>query len=372
MPRNVSMLLISALACWLTAMAESGQASAGEASRLAAAGLESAARYSESHGGQATVVLSGGQTIFEHYAYGGSVGQPLGLSSGSKSFVGIAAIAAVQDGLIRLDDRAADAISQWNDDPLKRLITYRQLLNMTSGLSRTTTGQGPTAPAWNEQADKPMAAKPGARFEYGAFQQNVFALALEHKLDGESFEDYLQRRILDPLEIKVEWRLRCSDGRPWTGGGAFMTARDWATFGEFVRRQGNSSGKQIIDAKRFPECFRGTAENPAYGLTWWLKSPVRAELVSQIPLLSEEWAAVANCDWLPGDLVAAFGGGKQRLYVIPSMKLVIVRLGSNSHGFSEVEFLSRLLRGGRAADPTPSKSEALPAAVTNTISVPAH
>lgn len=48
---------------------------------------------------------------------------------------------------------------------------------------------------------------------------------------------------------------------------------------------------------------------------------------------------------LPGDLAAAFGGGKQRMYLIPSLQLVVVRLGTNSQGFSDVEFLSLLLRG---------------------------
>jgi hypothetical protein len=52
---------------------------------------------------------------------------------------------------------------------------------------------------------------------------------------------------------------------------------------------------------------------------------------------------VANATWLPTDLVAACGAGKQRLYVIPSLKLVIVRQGSLSRGFSDIEFLGRLL-----------------------------
>jgi hypothetical protein len=76
---------------------------------------------------------------------------------------------------------------------------------------------------------------------------------------------------------------------------------------------------------------------------------VREDLIRAIPLLSEEWSEVANADWLPTDLVTAFGGGKQRIYVIPPLKLVVVRLGSNSDGFSDAEFLSLLLRGRSVA-----------------------
>lgn len=56
-----------------------------------------------------------------------------------------------------------------------------------------------------------------------------------------------------------------------------MTAKDWATFGEFIRRNGDWNGVQVIDKQLLTECFRGTEQNPAYGLTWWLKEPITAE-----------------------------------------------------------------------------------------------
>jgi len=56
---------------------------------------------------------------------------------------------------------------------------------------------------------------------------------------------------------------------------------------------------------------------------------------------------IVKCAWLPEDLFMAAGAGKQRLYVIPSLQLVIVRQGDlrASRGFSDAEFLDRLLRG---------------------------
>jgi CubicO group peptidase (beta-lactamase class C family) len=185
-------------------------------------------------------------------------------------------------------------------------------------------------------ADKPMAGEPGERFKYGAYQLNVFAYALERKLGREKFEEYLKRRILDPLGLQLEWRMWCADGRPWVGGGGYMQARQWAAFGDFVRRGGNWNGKQIIDEKLLAECFRGSPQNPAYGLTWWLKKPAHD--------LSNEWEEVANADWVPSDLAAAIGGGKQRMYVIPSPRLVVVRQGNGTGDFSDIEFLSLLLR----------------------------
>ena len=125
-----------------------------------------------------------------------------------------------------------------------------------------------------------------------------------------------------------------------------MTSRDWATFGEFVRLRGKRGEKQIVNADLVSDCFVGTEQNPTYGQTWWLKKPVSPELQNKNSILSSEWAEVANADWVPQDLVAALGAGKQRLYIIPSLKLVIVRQASLPNTkFSDTEFLSLLLRG---------------------------
>jgi len=313
------------------------------------AALKAAADYSKAQKGQTCVVMFDGKVVFEQYDAGGAADKVQMLASGSKSFVGLAAVAAVQDKLLNLDDPVSESITEWKDDPKKAKITYRQLLTLTSGLTPGERGNAVKAPAWKDIAGKPMTGKPGEQFEYGAYHLNTFAYALERKLGKETFEEYLKRRILDPIGIKVEWRFKCDDKHPQVGGGAFVTAKDWAKFGELVRQGGKWDGKEVVDAKLLAECFQGTPLNPAYGLTWWLKKEVTAEHRKKIPILSREWGDVANADWLPADLVAACGAGKQRLYVIPSLKLVIVRQGSLSQGFSDIEFLSLLLRGKSAS-----------------------
>ena len=315
----------------------------------AAARMKAAADYSKSERGLAVVVLYDGKRVFEQYDNGGAADRPQMLASGSKSFVGLAAVAAAQDQVLNLDDPASESITEWKDDPKKAKITYRQLLTLTSGLTPGERGNAVKAPAWKDIAGKPMSGKPGEQFEYGAYHLNTFAYALERKLGKETFEEYLKRRVLDPIGIKVEWRFKCDDKHPQVGGGAFVTAKDWAKFGELVRMGGKWDGKEVVDAKLLAECFQGTPLNPAYGLTWWLKKKVTVEHRKKIPILSREWGDVANADWLPADLVAACGAGKQRLYVIPSLKLVIVRQGSLSQGFSDIEFLSLLLRGKSAS-----------------------
>lgn len=304
--------------------------------------LTAAAEYSESHNGQTMVVLHNGNIVLERYANGGAAGTRQLLASGSKSFAGIAAACALHDGLLKLDDGASESLIEWQADSGKSQITYRQLLTLTSGLTPGEVRRAVRGPAWDEIVALPLVSAPGEKFDYGAYQLNAFALALERKLNGETFEDYLKRRVFDPLEVTVEWRFRCADGHPQVGGGAFMTARDWATFGEFVRLGGTWKGQELIGAESLAECFKGTEQNPAYGLAWWLKEPVSRRTLWSIPLLRREWSGVLADDSIPVDLVAACGAGKQRLYVIPSRQLVIVRQGElrgEGPTFEDAEFL---------------------------------
>jgi dienelactone hydrolase len=131
-----------------------------------------------------------------------------------------------------------------------------------------------------------------------------------------------------------------------------MTARDWARFGEFMRLGGVWEGKQLIRDDLLAECQQGTKQNPAYGLTWWLRKPVPEAIVQRVPILQRDMGDIVKSDWLPDDLFMAAGAGKQRLYVISSQQLVIVRQGSlsASRSFSDAEFLARLLRSAEASE----------------------
>src|SRR6058998_4381325 len=86
-----------------------------------------AAKYSESKRGVSMLVIQNGRTVFEHYANGGSATGRWPIFSGTKSFWGIAALAAVRDGFFKLDDPVSDMIAEWKSDPRKSQITIRQL-----------------------------------------------------------------------------------------------------------------------------------------------------------------------------------------------------------------------------------------------------
>src|SRR5437762_12838038 len=144
---------------------------------IKASDCASAAKYSESRRGTAVLVMQNGRTIFEHYANGGSATRRWPIFSGTKSFWGIAALAAVHDGMFRLDDPVSDTITEWKSDPRKSQITIRQLLSQTDGIEGTSHLQRSTIRDRNAMAIAlPSATEPGSAFIYGPSHLQIFSV----------------------------------------------------------------------------------------------------------------------------------------------------------------------------------------------------
>jgi CubicO group peptidase (beta-lactamase class C family) len=310
-----------------------------------------AAAYNAANRGISLVVMRGGRIEFEDYPNGGAADRPHETASGTKSFTGIMAAAAVQDGLLTLDEPAARTLSEWRDDPAKGRITIRHILSLTSGLeTRRARGNLLT---YEESIAMPIVADPGARFAYGGDPFQLFGAILTRKLGPEDPVAYLQRRVLGPAGVQIgSWR-RGRDDMPTLGSGARLTARNWAAYGEFVRGGGRVGGRPIVDPDALAANFAGSAANPAYGLGWWLNRPMPDTQRNAIPQLRHATDVAPDPAIFPDDLVLAAGAGKQRLYISRSEGLVVVRqatgiLGAldreGQSGFSDAEFW-RLLRG---------------------------
>ena len=259
---------------------------------------------------------------FERYAEGYDAQTPHALFSGTKSFWGVAAVAAAEDGIIDLDEPVGRTFPAWAQGE-RAAVTLRMLLQLTSGIG--FGGLGASVPPYEKALDVPLKSAPGARFTYGGIPLQVFGAVLERRLEGRapSAHEYLRARILEPIGMRVaSWRT-LRDGRSPLPTGAFVTAHDWSLFGRLVRDRGTWRGARIVGPASLAQCFEGSTANPRYGLCWWL-SPLAG-----VP-----------------DLVYASGAGGQALYVIPSAATVVVKFGKSS-SYRHETFLARLL-GERA------------------------
>ena len=293
----------------------------------AAAGCQAAIAYSASESGVSVYVLKHGKVVCESYAGEGGPDKAHEIWSGTKSFTGLMAAVAAKEGMLSLDEKVSDTISEWKSDPQKATVTIRQLLSLSSGISNLNQPGG-RAPGYAEAVKTPFTAAPGEKFQYGPQSFQVFGELIQRKLKARgtpmSSRDYLKARILDPIGmVWADWR-STPEGDPILSQASIFTAHEWAKFGEFVRKGGiTPAGDRLVDPETFRQLFDGSAANPAYGVSWWLPRPTPAPdvLTASIDLTRH------SAD-LPADMVVAGGAGNQRMYVVPSCGLTAVRQAS--------------------------------------------
>ncbi|HEY0798422.1 MAG TPA: serine hydrolase domain-containing protein, partial [Candidatus Baltobacteraceae bacterium] len=238
---------------------------------------------------------------------------------GSKSFWGVTALAAQQDGLLSLDEPVAETLGEWRSEVRKREVTVRQLLQLTAGFA--FGGLGSAVPTYAAAIATPLRDDPGTRFTYGGIPLQIFGALLARKLTarGMTPHQYLQARLLAPLDVAIaNWRT-LKDGTQPLPTGASLSARAWLRYGTFVADGGRSGVPSLVDEKLMQSCAVGTAANPRYGLGFWLDQTGK----------------------IPG-LLYASGAAGQALYVIPSIRLVVVHFGKSA-SFRHEAFLRRLL-----------------------------
>ena len=319
------------------------------AADLPAANLRAAAEYSAARRGMALLVIQHGQRIFEDYPHGHSAAEPHKIYSGTKAFWNLAALAAAEEGILSLDERVAETITEWRGDAGRSRITIRQLLDFTSGLDAENHLHS------TEVADRaavalrvPQVAEAGGAFIYGPCSLQVFHELLRRKLAlrGETPVHFLERKVLRPLGFGPQNYKRDRGGNPLLASGFLLTARQWSRMGTLMLHE----GAPVVSARTFAQCLRGSAANRAFALGFWNNrlgaEPAAREFDLEDMLEKkwheQDWRNTCLCRAAPTDLVASVGSGYQRLLVIPSLELIVVRQGEDAK-FSDGQFLRLLL-----------------------------
>ena len=295
------------------------------------------------------LVMQNGRTVYEHYADGGAANRRWPIFSGTKSFWGIAALAAVHDGLFKLDDPVSNTITEWKSDPRKSQITIRQLLSQTDGIEGASRLQRPSIRDRNAMAIAlPSVAEPGSAFIYGPSHLQIFSELLRRKLGRRSVINYFESHVSNRLGLRDLKYKKDARGNPLPATGFELSAREWARLGELVVGNGNYHRRQIVPSNLLREAFVGSQINPAYGLTFWLndEAPTGGEAdmerLLDLPWENAHWSGACICKDAPADMAVALGSHYQRLFIIPSMKAIIVRQGSGGN-FSDAQFLRLVL-----------------------------
>jgi CubicO group peptidase (beta-lactamase class C family) len=264
----------------------------------------------------AFVVLHKGGVVAERYRPGiGPDTQLLSWSMG-KSFTNALTGIMAGDGLVDID--APLGIPEWQADG-RSAITLKDLMQMQSGLQ------------WNEDygnrsdvnlmlhretdmglyaIQKPLEHEPGTFWYYSSGSTNIVMRYLRGKFESDQeFLTYMRQRLFAPLAIANPHFEPDMSGTPVGSSYLYVTARDYARFGQMFLDDGCIGGNRIL-----PEGWVDFTVTPAsasqggYGAFFWLN---RNHV----------------CPDVPEDMYSCNGHDGQQIYIIPSKDLVVVILG---------------------------------------------
>jgi len=235
------------------------------------------------------------------------------VASQQKSFVSFLVAVAVDKGLIDVEKPVSAYLGAgWSKAAPEQEARIRVLdvLNMSSGLTEQFT----------------YAAPSGTRFFYNtpvyAITKKILAAAAHRSL-----EDITRDWLTAPAGMKdTTWRKRpaamADVGNPT---GLVTSPGDAGRFGLLILAGGvTPDGRRLVSEASFKAMFARAATNPSYGRLWWLNGGAYAirPLDRRVdgPLIPAA----------PADLIAALGALDRKIYVVPSLNVVVVRMGQGA------------------------------------------
>jgi len=292
--------------------------------------------YAMANNSKALIIWRNGAIEAEAYGLGADAATPLNARSMAKPLGAIAIGRAIQMGAIKdLDQPAATFIAPWRGTP-KAAITIRQLLNMTSGLAE----QGPVTDPSSFMTraylhprhdavlidEYPLTAVPGVRYQYSNASAELIAAVIEHAT-GRRYAAFVSDEVLKPLGAPggQVWVDR-PGGLAHSGCCIFLPARTWLSLGLLLMNDGVWSGRRLLPAGYVRAMLTPTASNPRYGLGIWLPGEYIQRRGFGRP--GQMLGAVLHSEpYLASDLFLFDGNANQVLYIVPSKRLAILRMG---------------------------------------------
>lgn len=312
-----------------------------------------AVEYSKAKNGYAVLILENDRVVCEDYHGGTTAQTPHHLYSGTKSFSCALAVALADEGTVQLDDRVSDTVSEWKSDPRKSQITVRQLLNFTSGLASDEFPLSLDGLVEHPSvADKYAAAlgvgtahAPGEHYAYSSSHLLAFGGYVRRRT-GRDPLDLLEEKVFSQIGFRSSGWIHDPAGNAALPYGAFTTTREWARFGSLLMHGGDWRGQRVLSEAGLAQCRLGSSLFPAYALTFWLNAAVTDEQLkaADTPMRAAQNGRLFYGDG-PADLYCAGGSHNQRLCMVPSRGLLVLRQGGQDDSWSDHDFLARAIDG---------------------------
>lgn len=267
--------------------------------------------YLENKNTKGFIILVNGKIVLENYFNGHDASSSWYWASAGKTLTSTMVGIAEKEGLLNSHAKVSDYLGNgWTAAPLSKenLITNRHLLTMTSGLNETLGND--VSPA-NLQ----FVADAGTRWAY----HNVYVKLQEvvAQATGQTWSAYFNSRLRDRIGMTGTWI--ANDGLSVF----YSNTRSMARFGLLMLNKGKWETNVIVPESYLTNAMTTSQEiNKAYGYLWWLNGKDSFKLPQT--QFHFQGSLIPNA---PIDMICALGKNDQKIYIIPSKKMVVIRLG---------------------------------------------
>ncbi len=281
--------------------------------------IDSLYNFLETRNTNGFIILKDGKIVLEKYFGSFTRDSVNKWASASKSLTSMLTGIAQEQGVLTIHDTVSNIIGNgWTSctTSQERQITILNLLTMTSGLN-----DNPTGSCNNEDvtaACLQYLVPPGTRWAYhtGAYRklEDVIATAA-----GVSYNSFTKTRIANAIGMAGSW----------VNYMYYSRVRDAARFGLLALNKGVWGTDTLLHDTAYYTAMTNTSQNfnLSYGYLWWLNGKPSymapgSQTVFTAPFFSNA----------PTDMIAALGKDDQKIYVVPSQDMVVVRLGNSAYG----------------------------------------
>ncbi|WP_411895395.1 serine hydrolase domain-containing protein [Winogradskyella sp. A2] len=268
--------------------------------------------YLELKNSKSFMILHDGKIVVESYFNGHNDTSPWYWASAGKTLTTALTGIAEDEGLLNINNKVSDYIGPgWTSAPIEKedLITCENLLSMTSGLDDSL---GDDVSSTNLQ----YIADAGDRWAYHNVYvklQDVVASA-----SGLNWSSYFNTKLRDKIGMSGAWIQNGDFSVYWS------TTRSMARFGLLTYANGKWKDDQIIPESYLNDAINTSQNlNEAYGYMWWLNG----KSTFRLPQTQIEFNGELIPDG-PADIYSALGKNDQKIYISPSNKLVVIRMGN--------------------------------------------
>lgn len=290
---------------------------------------------------RAFLVLYDGNIVGEQYAPGFNKNTVQIGWSMTKSLTSAVIGVLVKAG--KLDPDAPAPVPEWKHTN-KEKIRLKDLLQQSSGLDYTENYNSPSE-ATNMLFKRgnmaasiiklPLKYEPGTLFNYSSGNANILSRIIRNTVGDSSYTAFPYNALFHKINMYSLVLEPDASGTYVGSSYSYATARDFARFGLLYYNNGAWNGEQLLPVNWVKESIQPAPASKLhrYGYLFWLNGTDDKDP-------AKRWLPDA-----PADMYFADGFGGQNVFIIPSKKLIVVRLGV--HNIDENKYLREVLQAIR-------------------------